>query len=130
MPVADHDVVASGRAWTAATSVGGVARHPAGDAHDEVAVHLAAVREPETIKQSVQRGNVTEVEQLELGDDLSLLGERVELLDERPGVHEHPVAEVHRAHRQRAGVRLGVEHAEPVLVRVGDRAAGRELDHE
>ena len=44
------------------------------------------------------------------------------------GLAEDVVAEVDRAAGQRAGVRLGVEHPQPVLERVGDRAAGGQLD--
>jgi hypothetical protein len=76
----------------------------------------------------VQGGDVAEVEQLELRHDLQLLGAPVELHHERPRVHEDLVAEVDRAARQRAGVRPGLQNAQPVLVRVGDRAAGGQLD--
>ena len=92
---------------------------------------LPPIRQPVTASmQPAQRGHVPEVEQLELGDDLALLGLAVELDHERPRVEEDVVAEVRRAAGQRAGVRLGVEHGEPLLQRVVHGAAGRQLDDE
>jgi hypothetical protein len=76
----------------------------------------------------VQRGDVPQVEQLELGDDPQFLGAPVQLHHERPRVHEDLVAEVDRPAGQRARVRRGLQHPQPVLVGVGDRAPGRQLD--
>ena len=78
----------------------------------------------------MQRGDVAEVEQLELRDDLALLAELVELGDERPRVGEHVVAEVGGAHREAARVGGRVEDLQPQVERVVHRAAGRELDDE
>ena len=79
-------------------------------------------------EQPVQRCHVPQVEQLELGHHAELLRPDVELAHERPRVHEHLVAEVHGPAGQRAAVGTGVEHGQPPLERVGDRAAGGELD--
>jgi hypothetical protein len=79
------------------------------------------------LQQPVQRGDVAEVEQLELRHHLQLLAELVQLGDERPGVEEDVVAEVDRAHGQRARVGRCLEHPQPLLVRVVDRASGRQL---
>src|SRR5690606_3950291 len=61
--------------------VGG-AGHPTGDAHDQVDVDLAAVREPVAVEQPAQGGDLAEVEELELRHDLALLGALVEVADE------------------------------------------------
>ena len=71
---------------------------------------------------------MAEVEELELRHDLALLAELVEIGDERPRVAEHVVAEVGGAHRQAARVGGRVEHLQPGVERVVDRAAGGELD--
>ena len=130
MPVADHDVTASGRAATPGDERGRGAGHAARDAHHEVDVHLAAVRQPVAVQQPAQRSHVAEVEQLELRDHLALLAELVELGDERPRVGEHVVAEVGGAHRQAARVGSRVEDLEPLVERVVHGPAGRELDDE
>ena len=118
MPVADHEQPAGQRGDGGDQRRGG-AGHAAGDAHDQVAVDLAAVRRAVGVEQPVHGGHVAEVEQLELRDHLGGLGALVELGHERPGVLEDVVAEVDGAAGQRAGVRLGVEDPQPVL------AAGR-----
>ena len=74
--------------------------------------------------------HLPEVEQLELGCHSALLNQLVELADERPRVGEHVVAEVGRPHGQAAGIGLRVEDLEPLVERVVDAAAGRELDDE
>jgi hypothetical protein len=79
-------------------------------------------------QQPVQRGDLTQVEQLEFRDHAGRLGPGVELADEWPRVQEHLVAEVHRAAGQRAGVGPGVEHRQSLLEAVADRAAGGQLD--
>src|SRR4029077_8717551 len=80
--------------------------------------------------QPVQGRDLTQVEQLEFRDDLALDGQLVEVLDERPRVAEHVVAEVDRAAGQRAGVRRGAQDGEPAGEAVGHRAAGGQLDDE
>ena len=60
--------------------------------------------------QPVQRRDVAEVEQLELGHDLALLRLHVEVGHEGLGVEEDVVAEVGRTAGQGARVRVGVEH--------------------
>ena len=127
MPVADQEQPA-GSAGDRGDQRRGRAGHAAGDAHDQVAVDLAAVGRAVGVQQPVQRGHVAEVEQLELRDDLGGLGALVELDHERPRVLEDVVAEVDRAAGQRARVRLGVEDPQPVLQGVGDRSAGAQLD--
>jgi hypothetical protein len=104
------------------------AGHPAGNAHHEVAVHVAAVRRAVLVEQAGHGGDVTEVEQLELRDDLAVAHLEVEALHEIPPVHEDVGAEVDRPAGQARGVRAGLEHRQAVGLAVGDRAAGRHLD--
>ncbi len=60
-------------------------------------MHVPAVRRAEVIEQPVQRGHMPHVEQLELGYHPESLRPGIELADERPGVGEYLIAEVHRA---------------------------------
>ena len=109
--------------------VGG-AVHPSGNAHHQVDVDLAAGRQSVAVEQPVQSVHLAEVEQLELRGHAALQGELVEVLHEGPRVEEDVVAEVGRAHGERARVGLGVEHLEPLVERVVHGAAGGELDDE
>ena len=87
--------------------------HAAGHAHDQVDVHVPAVRRAVPVEQPGQRGQVAEVEHLVLRHDPPLLHLRVQLDDQVPRVAEHVAAEVDRAQRQRGGVGLGVEDGQP-----------------
>src|SRR5579859_456690 len=104
--------------------------HPTGYPHHEVDVHTAAGRRPVPVEQSLKGGELTEVEDLVLGDDPALLHPGVQLDDELPPVEEDPVAEVDRTHRAGGHVRFGVEYPQPVGLGVGDRATGGQLDDE
>ena len=88
---------------------------------------VAAVRRAVLVQQPPHRRDVAQVEQLELRHDLALAHREVQPLDELPRVHEDVGAEVDRAAGEAGAVRVGVEHAEPGVVRVGDRAAGGDL---
>ena len=91
-------------------------------------MHLAPEGQPKGIDQSSQRRHVPQVEQLELRNDLTLLGLTVELDHERVGVQEDVVAEVGGATRQAAGVRLGLQDRQALLKRIVNVATGGELD--
>src|SRR5256714_4318089 len=101
--------------------------HAAGYTHDEVDVDVLAVRQAVLVEQPAQRGELAEVEDLVLGHDAPVAHPGVQLDDELPAVEEDAVAEVDGTHRAGRHVRLGVEHAQPVGLGVGDRAPGREL---
>src|SRR5580693_3820981 len=107
-----------------------IPRHAARHAHHQVAVHVPAGWRPELTEQPVQRRHLADVEKLELRDDSALLGQPVEVLDERPGVGEHLVTEIDRPTGQRAGIGSRVEDRESVGEAVGNRASGGELHDE
>src|SRR5665647_2732171 len=81
---------------------GGRARHTAWYAGDEVDVDLAPKGQSMGVDQTPQRRHVPKVEQLELGDDLALLGQTIKLGHERVRIQEDVLAEVGRAARQTA----------------------------
>ncbi len=110
MPVADHDVTAAGSASTAATRASAVPGIPPGTPITRSTCTRPPYGAPYRSQQPLQRGDMAEVEELELRHHLALLAELVELGDERPRVREDVVAEVGGAHGQAAGVRLRVEH--------------------
>jgi len=91
-------------------------------------VDVAAEGRPIFVEQPVHGRDVPEVEELELGDDLALLGALVGSIMNGHGFKKTSPPKLDRAARQRAGVGLGVEDRQAVLERVVDRPAGRELD--
>ena len=106
MPVADQVVTSGGQGSDGGDQGVGRAGHAARDAHHEVDVHPAAVREPVRVEQPVQRGTWPRSNSSNSGTTSRSWRELVELADERPRVEEHVVAEVGGAHRQAARVRL------------------------
>ncbi len=83
MPVADQEAP-SGSASTAATSAAAVPGMPPGTPITRSQCTCPPYGSAVLVEQPVQRGDVAEVEQLELRHDLALLGQLVELDHERP----------------------------------------------
>ena len=91
-------------------------------------MHVTAMGSAEVGQQPVQRRRVAQLEDLEFGHHPDVLGPGVEVTDERPRVREHLVTEIDGATGERAGIRRGVEHGQPVVEIVGDRTASGQLN--
>ena len=105
MPVADHDVTS--RRQRLRRRRRGPAACPACRPARPVTKSTCTLPpkgRPQVSSSRRRARDVAEVEQLELGHDLALLGLLVELDHERPGVEEDVVAEVRRAAGERARV--------------------------
>ena len=99
MPVAENEVPSGRFRSDAGDQGGGSAGHATGNAHDQVDVDVAAVRKSVCVEESLQCGQLTEIEDLVLGYHTPLLHPGVQVDDELPPVQEDVSTEVDSAHR-------------------------------